>query len=148
VANGSAQWPENMKLRELAHWKARSVIGRLGDPADQLAYPYMDAAQYAAPVSRGTLAAQVWFDSFADLWAATTNGALLRTDTGLLRGGGSGAPNNSTGYWANLFPAITYARLIGAPGAEAAWQRMSKAQNFGGITKGFGNAPVWAVMVD
>jgi hypothetical protein len=146
VANGSAQWPENMKLRELAHWKARSVIGRLGDPADQLAYPYMDAAQYAAPMAAGDLKTQRWYGSFAELWDATTNGLLSRTDTGLLRGSGSGAPTSSTGYWANLLPAITGARLIGAPGAEQAWKRLSGAKNFDLITKGFPTAPVWAVI--
>jgi hypothetical protein len=148
VANGSATWPENAKLREFALWKARAIVGRLGDPSDLSAYPYMDAAQYAAPMAAGDLKTQRWYGSFAELWDATTNGLLSRTDAGLLRGTGSASPTSATGYWANLLPAITGARLIGAPGAEASWQRLSGAANFRGITNGFGVAPVWAVMVD
>ena len=74
----------------------------------------------------------------------------LRTDAycgNTLEGDSGGAPGLPTGYYANLLPAIAYAVDHHAPGAAAAWARLTGATNWSSFaTSGFEDEPVWAVV--
>jgi hypothetical protein len=50
-----------------------------------------------------------------------------------------------TSYWANLQPALAYAVQHNVPGAQAAYNRMVTAPNWGELVNGFNSAPVWSV---
>lgn len=60
----------------------------------------------------------------------------------LLRGGHY---PDATSYWGNLQPAIAYAVEHGVSGAQAAYNRMSAAPNWGQLLGSFNTAPVWSV---
>jgi hypothetical protein len=51
------------------------------------------------------------------------------------------------GYWGNLMPAIAYAVDHGAPGASAAWARLTGASNWSVLASaGFDDIPIWGIV--
>jgi len=145
----AANAPGDPKLRALAVWKSRSIVGRFGDPADPTAFPYMDAAQYEMTVAPSdspnfVTGAGPWYSTWGDLWAAASRGRWTRTDSGL-RGTSAAAPTEATGYWGIASCALAMAHQAGMPGAEAAVRRFRGAANFASLAAAFSAYPVWAV---
>jgi hypothetical protein len=137
----------NAKLTEFFTWKAQSVVGRFGGTGAG-EYLYRDAAVYTISVSPSDApnfrtGAGPWHASWGALYAATwaTNGVRPKeVGDGTLRG-----TVDSTTYWANLLPALSYAVRHGVTGARAAYDKMVAAPNWAGIRDGFALAPVWGM---
>lgn len=133
------------QLIEFTTWKYKAVVGRLGGSgADEFSYRH--AAQYTvyyAPNDNAnyTDGTGPWYASW---------GAIARA-MGLPQDGAAGSSlmdgyfPEPTSYWGNLMPAISYAYDHAAPGAQAGWNRMTGASNFGSMTPLFDDAPVWGV---
>lgn len=140
-------------LADMSTWNAvrdylyRIPVGRLG-PNGPDSYCFTAAARYdEIVVAPGqTSDPRDYFDTWGAVWTSsygddnTTCGAAL---TGAL----SAAPESAaTGYWGNLLPAIAYAVEDGAPGASAAWARLTGATNWSSVeTSGFADTPIWGV---
>jgi hypothetical protein len=139
--------PDASKLRlsEFFAWKAQSIIGRLGGLA-VTDYLYADAAPYniaVAPTDAPdfTNGTGPWYRDWGAIYTATYNSQNPGAASGL-RGGNF---PETTSYWGNLQPAISYAVQHGVPGAVAAYQRMVTAPNWNQFADGFRSAPVWSV---
>ena len=115
-------------------------VGRLGPKGDTSAYPFTDAAQYGLRVA-STNSDSTWYPNWGAIYtnsAGTANSASGNT----LQGGNFPSMDS---YWGNLMPSISYALDHGAPGASAAYQRLSGASNWSTLKANFANYPVWAV---
>lgn len=133
------------KLRAFFNWKAQSVIGRLGGTS-QTEFLFSDAAQYTvavAPVDKPDFMKGTgpWYANWGEIYQATL-GVPNPGIAGVLRGGNF---PNATSYWGNLLPAIAYAVRHKAPGAQAAYDRLTKASNYARLTATANDAPVWAM---
>lgn len=133
------------KLLAFFNWKAQSVIGRLGGTSAS-EYLYRDAAVYTMAVAPSENpdfynGAGPWYANWGEIYRAT-HGFANAEGEGNLRG--AYFPD-ATSYWGNLMPAIAYAVRHNAPGAAAAYARMTKAANWNSIVAGFAEAPVWGV---
>jgi len=108
----------------------RWPVGLLG-PDGSTNYCYTRASEYTIKVASGiTSDITTCFDSWGAVFQATfpLDGPTCGTT---LRGGGGGDPGvASSGYWGNLLPAIAFAKDHLAPGADAAWARLTAASNF------------------
>jgi hypothetical protein len=146
----------SVKWTEVFHWVAQMVVNRLGPLEGHL---YRDAAVYRFPIAPviGGVApnwitgAGPWYPNWGEIWSDSrvvndTTHYLKEIGDGSLRGTSASAPISSTGYWANLLPAIAYAIDHGAEGAVEARARMTGAPNYSGITSGFNTSPVWSVV--
>ena len=124
-----------------------SVVGILG-PVGTSNYCYTKASVYTLTISSSNdHDPTTWYDSWGQVYQATHGTA--NTSCGTTIGGSSGgAPNvASTGYWGNLLPAIAYAVDHGAPGASAAWMRLTGASNWSTVkNSGFDNIPIWGII--
>jgi hypothetical protein len=133
------------KLDQFLAWKFRSVVGRLGGSgADQ--YSYRWAAQYSLPFapsnsSNWDSGAGPWYNNWGEVARAMALGTSGNTGEPLE----SGYPDEATGYWGNLMPAISYAVDYGAAGAADAWTRITSASNFSTQVGAYNNQPVWSV---
>jgi hypothetical protein len=156
------------KLEDFFQWTAKSVVLRLGDPADPQAWPFQHAAPYLVRVS-----ASYWttppglpnWDNGTGPWASVKEAYDLTFPSGP-------TPNSDykvstwlnprtenklasvfselhiTGfrdYWANLQPALAYAVEHKVPGAAASYNRMIGADNWPTTRVTFMANPVWAV---
>jgi len=121
----------------------RVPVGLLG--AGTSDYCFTRASTYTINIASGTISdISQAFTSWHDVDVATNGGASACGTT--LLGDSGGAPTAAaSGYWGNLMPAIAYAVDHGAPGAAAAWSRLSGASNFGSIVSLFNDDPVWSV---
>jgi hypothetical protein len=136
------------KLDEFFHWKAKSIVGRLGTAAREESV-YRDAATYThavAPSNQAdwTTGTGPWYADWGQVWTATLNGSGYTKEEGdgTLRGGNF---PDATSYWANLQPAIAYAVEHNVIGANLAYQRMVGASNWSTLESNFNTAPVWSV---
>lgn len=135
------------RLQAFLAWKARSIIGRLGEQGDPAQFNYRDAARYTLAVApsdsvdwqSGT---GPWYAHFGQIYQATLGHANGNEPDDTLRGAYFPEP---TSYWGNLQPAIAYAVRHQVPGAAAAYQRMTAASNWGQIVDGFDHSPVWGI---
>ncbi|MBA3846127.1 MAG: hypothetical protein H0X45_05725, partial [Planctomycetes bacterium] len=79
-----------------------------------------------------------WYDSW---------GMVYERSFGMPNAGGDemlGRSTIPTGYWGNLLPAIAYAVDDGAPGAAAAWARLTASSNWSTFAgSGFADTPLW-----
>ncbi len=133
-------------LQAFFAWKAQSVVGRLGTTA-ATDWLYADATPYTMVVAEeltpdflgGT---GPWAANWGALYKDTYGTPNPGVDPGLLRGGNF---PDGTSYWGNMLPAICYAVDLGAPGAAAAYARMTNASNWSQLTSTFAQAPVWSV---
>lgn len=133
------------RLTEFFFWKARSIIGRLGDTATT-DYLYADAAPYTiavAPTDKPDFVTGTgpWFANWGAIYKATL-GTPNPGSEAPLRGAGFPAPSS---YWGNLQPAIAYAVQHNVPGAMEAYRRMTSASNWSQINAAFDSTPVWSV---
>ncbi len=131
-------------LVELFHWKARSIVGRLGPQGVVSAYNYRDAAQYnlaVAPFDAPSWSGP-WYANWGEAYEDTL-GTPNAPDVGTaLRGGHFPEP---TSYWGNLQPAIAYAVTHGVSGAAQAHARMTSASNWPEFLANEHEAPLWSV---
>lgn len=133
------------RVQQFTEWKYKAIVGRMGGAgADEFSYRH--AAQYTVPFAPNdsanyTSGTGPWYSS----WGAIARAVPIPQD---------GTPGltlvdgyfpDPTSYWGNLMPAISYAVDHAAPGAAAAWNRLSGASNFGQIVNGFNDQPVWGV---
>ncbi len=123
----------------------RIPVGLLGDGASS--YCYARASNYTITVAaRSVTDLSQTYSSWHDVDTATNAGA--GACNGALVGGSGGAPQAAaTGYWGNLLPSIAYAVDHAAPGADAAWRRLTAAPNWSVVEGGDWsvNAP-WAIV--
>jgi hypothetical protein len=85
---------------------------------------------------------------FADTFG-TVSGAILpnATTNQLMADPVGGPPSNTTGYFANLYPALAAAVDHGKPGAAAAFGRLIGADNFTDVsTADYAGDPMWGIM--
>lgn len=123
----------------------RVPVGLLGDGTK--GYCFTRASTYTITVASGAIndISQA-FTSWRDVDVATNGGAS--TCGSVLEGASGGAPTAAaSGYWGNLMPAIAFAVDHGAPGAAAAWQRLTGASNFGVIADAeWDTTAPWAIV--
>ncbi len=122
----------------------QGVVGLLG-PNGVDNYCYTGASAYTITVSDSPSAdAATWFDSWGDVWEATTGAP--NTSCGTTLSGYVGASAKTT-YLGNLLPALAYAVEDGAPGAVQGLERLMSADNWSGVENGgWEDVPVWGVM--
>jgi hypothetical protein len=123
----------------------RIPVGLLG--AGTTDYCFTRASSYTITIGSGTLTDLGGaFTSWHDVDVAT-NGAAGACGTSL-GGSSGGAPDSAaTGYWGNLMPAIAFAVDHGAPGAAAAWARLTAASNWSTVTgSNWDTAAMWGVV--
>ena len=134
-------------LNNVRNFLYKSVVGILG-PSGTDNYCYSQASVYTLNISSSNNAdPTTWYDSWGQVYQATNGTA--NTSCGTTLGGGSGgAPSSaSMGYWGNLMPGIAYAVDHGAPGASAAWARLTGATNWTIIEQsGFDDTPNWGIV--
>jgi hypothetical protein len=123
-------------------------VGILGD-SNGFYFNY--ACTYNASIAVGTDATPTnFFPAWPQVWNATVEGGLVTNPIydHVLKGGSGGQPSSaSTGYWGNLMPAIAYAVDHGAPGAAAAWARLTGASNWPVVeSSGFDDIPIWGIV--
>ncbi len=134
------------KAGEFFNWKARSIIGRLGNGGPD-EFDYRDAAPYTLAVAPSDNAnwdsgSGPWYSNWGQIYRATL-GANAGTAVGNnLRG--AYFPEASS-YWGNLQPAISYAVTLGVPGAAQAYARMTGAANWPDFLASANSKPVWSV---
>jgi hypothetical protein len=121
----------------------RWTIGRLGASGRSSEYDFTRAASYGLKAATdGT--GGTWYQSFGKIFEETY-GSLNTTATNTLQGSSGSNPATPNGYWGNLTPAIAYAVDHKAPGARAAYRRLTGATNWSTVTGTFTNNPVWGV---
>lgn len=149
--------PSVTKLGEFFAWNAKSVIGRFG-LAEAGQYLYRDAVPYTialAPSDRPDWAGGTgpWFSNWGEVWTATqANSASVPTSNKALGDGSlrnddfsDDYPENPSGYWANVQPALAYAVRHNVAGATSAYSRMTGAPNWATLRANFNANPVWSV---
>jgi hypothetical protein len=134
------------KLDAFLRWKYRSVVGRLGGSAADLAIAYPYGAQYYlnyAPLYNADFRGGTgpWYANWAEVARAMGLPTSAAPGDPLV----SGHPIEATYYWANLMPALSYAVDHGATGALAAWNRVISASNFPIQAREYNDNPVWGV---
>lgn len=134
------------RLSAFFHWKAKSVVGRLGGTGST-EWLYRDACPYTFSIAP---ADTVDFLTGTGPWHADWGAAYLSTYGtanpgvgGDLQGGNW--PDQES-YWANFQPAIAYAVRHGVTGAQAGYDRMVGAGNWSTFVTNQASAPEWAVM--
>lgn len=136
------------KAQSFFAWQAQSIIGRLGRPGVTTEYDFRDAAWYTIPVAPSdsanwTTGTGPWYANWGEIYREKMKTNAGTAETNKLRG--SYFPE-TTGYWGNLQPAISYAVTLGIPGAQDAYARMSGASNWGDFLRTMNDYPVWGVM--
>ncbi len=122
----------------------RASAGILGNSSG---YCFTEASQYNIKSNDGTSGSpNGWYKTWAGVYQGTFTIPSACGNT--LNGSSGGAPSvASTGYWGNLLPAIAYAVDHGAPGASAAWTRLTSANNWSTVeNSGFSDAPIWGIV--
>ncbi|MDQ1830152.1 hypothetical protein [Massilia scottii] len=134
------------KLGAFFAWKARSAVGRLGTKDG---FWYVNAVPYTmviSPVAKPDYdtGAGPWYSSEAEVYSATY--AKPPVWLGKVEGtlAGEYMPGERA-LWGNLVPAIAYAVRHGVPGAREAYERMTRATNWGTLRAAFDTKPVWGV---
>ncbi len=141
------------KLSEFFHWKAQSIVGRLGPDDTGSDYWFINAAPYVLCVTPThspdfTTGAGPWFANWNQIYEATKSVGA----TGAIAPFGTTANTMSAeimpgadAMWGNLQPAIAYAVRHGVTGALAAYNRMVNASNWSALAAEFSKYPVWSV---
>lgn len=132
-------------LYTVRNWLYKFPVGILGSgAAGNFCFNYASAytLKYApGPVADLTGAYQTWGEVFSASYPGASCGNTL------LGASGGDPLSAATGYWGNLMPAIAMAVDHGAPGAAAAWSRLTGASNWSAVlNSGFGDIPNWGVV--
>lgn len=127
----------------------KAIVGILGGggASNYCYYRAGDSYIYVTDGTSGDLT--TWFDSWGDVYAENWGEANPDTCPTYMSDEGNLASNHAlaTGYWANLFPAISYAVEDQAPGAYDSWMRLTSATNFSDFeNSGFDDTPVWGIV--
>ncbi len=130
------------------NWKARSIVGRLGNPGVSTEYDFRDAAQYNLPVAPSDSAnwdsgVGPWYADWGQLYRVTMGANAGTAPANTLRGAYFPDP---TSYWGNLQPAIAYAVTLNAPGAAQAYSRMTGASNWSSFVSAASSTPEWMIV--
>ena len=103
----------------------------------------------ASAQTNGTISPP-FFTSWGAVFQATMGtGNPASCGTVLQGGSGSDPLNASSGYWGNLMPAIAHAVDHGAPGATAAFARLTGASNWNAVetcVPSFDDLPIWGIV--
>lgn len=136
-------------------WKAKGVIGTLGDSND---FWYVNGAPFIIPsspdkttnynkIEDGTA---TWFATYKQAYDVLVGqlppnyGTPYSTTEGVLRY--EEASLRSRGVWGNLMPAIAYAARHNVTGAAEAIARVTSASNYNLFTSELSINPVWGVV--
>jgi len=137
--------PEMSAYLEVRNYLYRGAVGILGDSSG---YCFWAASAYNIKSSNGLGGGNpnLWYKNWSDVYRNTFPTASVCGNT--LLGDSGGHPTTApTGYWGNLLPAIAYAVDDNAPGAAAAWERLSGASNWQVILdSGFDTTPNWGIV--
>lgn len=152
-------------------WKIQSTVG-LFSAGGATEYLYRDAGLRALAVAPADTAnwnngTGPWFPHWGAMYEATWVDDV--SEPGLTYGTGYTGPMiylngtkpakvvgdgslrgqegiaDSTGLWGDIQPALAYAVSNGVAGAQAGWDRMVGAPNYGSFLSDAANHPVWAV---
>lgn len=134
------------RLTDFFAWKSRSIVGRFGGTGSD-EFLYRDAASYTlayAPSDSPNFNTGTgpWFANWGAAYLASYPTSPGPREVGGLRGGNF---PEATSYWGNLMPALAYAVRFDAPGAAAAYARLTGASNWASLRDGFDASPVWGV---
>jgi hypothetical protein len=124
-----------------------SAVGILG-PVGTSNYCFANASSYTIGISSGNNPdPTTWFTTWGQVYQATFGVANTSCGNTLLGSSGGDPASASGGYWGNLMPAIAYAVDHGAPGAAAAWARMTGATNWSTVlNSGFNTNAMWGIV--
>lgn len=135
------------KQTEFFHWKARSVVGRLGTPGVVTSYHYCDAGIFELvghPADNPNVNAGT--GPFYANWGQIYEQTLLASNTAVsgdvIRGGSWPAV---TGSWANLMPAIAYALRHGVVDADVGYGRILSDPDWPTFLANLATSPVWGI---
>lgn len=136
------------KLSAFFHWKAQSIVGRLGLEGD---FWYINAAPYnmafgTTLVPNYQTGAGPWHANWAAVYAATyfVTPSWLGSTEGTLAAEYT-SDQWAKSMWGNIQPAISYAVRHGVVGAQAGYDRMASASNFSVLETGFDSRIVWGI---
>jgi hypothetical protein len=133
------------KYNSVRDYLYRAAVGILGDSTN---YCFTMAYAYNIKISNGgNYDPASWYQDWKTVYDATFGGSVSGCSN-TLQGGSGGSPLYAcTGYWGNLLPAISYAVDHQAPGASAAWARLTGSTNWGVIeSSGFDDTPIWGIV--
>ncbi|MGE0763906.1 MAG: hypothetical protein AB7N80_11560 [Bdellovibrionales bacterium] len=127
------------------NWLYKIPVGLLGaGGAGSYCFNYASTYTVKAapgPVANLTMAYNNWGQVFTATFGAAACGNTL------LGSSGGDPASAATGYWGNLMPAAAYSVDHNAPGASAAWGRLTSASNWPTVlNSGFNNVPIWGIV--
>jgi hypothetical protein len=114
-------------------------------------FPYAYSYTLSVPSDGGSTAAGITATNYGQIYTASfsTDAATQVYNPGgnALLGSSGGDPTLSTGYWANLLPAISLAVEAGKNGAAAAFGRLTGASNWSlQVNAGYDDIPQFAIV--
>ena len=141
------------KLAEFFHWKAQSIVGRLGPDDTGTDYWFINAAPYVmctTPTHSPDYAtgAGPWFGSWHEIYEATKAVGVAGNIVAFGETANTLSAEIMPGadaMWGNLQPAIAYAVRHGVAGALDGYHRMIGASNWSALATQFDSVPVWSV---
>jgi hypothetical protein len=152
----------DLRMTQLFHWTAKSIVGRLGFTGST-EYLYRDFAPYQMAIcpfpfpnqAAWTNGTGPWYSDWGQIYDATFGGTSLSDAEppppyapngprveGAIRNSGFGNPEGSS---AAAIPAIAYAVKHSVAGAEAAYQRLTTAENWASYVTTLDTNPLWSV---
>jgi hypothetical protein len=150
VGNGSDLEPLSTMTtyNAVRDWIYQGPVGIAGDSSG---FCFTFASNYSLKLSSGiNLDPTTWYSTWAEVYSGSQAIGLISGGVcGNTLGGSSGGHPSSapTGYWGNYLPSIAYAVEHGAPGAAAAWARLTGASNWSTIEgSGFDDIPIWGIV--
>ena len=136
----------SMLLDSLTTFLYQAAVGILGSTGSEN-YCFTKASSYTIKISDGTNGdPATWYDSWGTVYEKTWGQSNTSCGNRLEGSSGGNPADGSTGYWGNLFPAISYAVDHKAKGSTEAWQRLTGAENFSTFeNSGFDDIPIWGI---
>jgi hypothetical protein len=116
-------------------WMYRFIVGRLGAAGRSSEYPFYRAAQYGIKAATDNTGA-TWYQSWGEIYNQSFGGLNTTVSNTLIEGNIASSNGGADSYWGNLVPAIAYAVDHQAPGARAAWTRLTGATNWSTVATG------------
>ncbi len=140
--------PSMTQLNLIRDYSYQSVVGILGAEGTDN-YCYADAGVYNAIIAdQATHDPTMYFDSWGAVYSRTFGADNTACgDTLTSNYPKVGNIDSPSSWWANLFPALSYAVEDNAEGAAAAFQRFTGAANFSDFEDaGFADYPNWGIV--
>lgn len=135
-------------LVSLRNFLYRHTVGMLGGSSD-FCFNYASAYKIRIATSNVAAEAYTFYADWATVFAqSVAAGDFISTGcTNTLKGDSGGNPAVPASYWQNLLPAIALAVDHGAPGAIAAYSRITGADNYSTFeNSGFDDYPIWGII--